>query len=222
MWQKVRVQCWYLVLLVILGFSFTSCSAYNKYRSAWFGNNGSSVTSSGGGQAGDNNQNVGYSRFSDDSDIKQSKNGNRGMSGDIKVTVDTGNAEREKPLLDHYQELLARLLQDEKEINQLKEKQVENDITVKKLEASVEDYKAKLEEEGKKMLELEEKNKELKLVLRYTTEHRGPKGAGDEIAEEMEILKVQLIESQIAEVKAKQELIRIKTQYVMEKKKQAQ
>ncbi|MGR3317836.1 MAG: hypothetical protein ACUZ8O_05090 [Candidatus Anammoxibacter sp.] len=211
MWRKIQIQCKYLALLIILGFSFASCSVYNRYRAEWFGKNGLSVKSFDESQIVDNNQTAGDAMLSH----------NSGISGDITVTVGAGNSSgQEKPLLEHYKELLAQLLEDEKEINQLRENQEAHDMIVNELKAKVEDFKVKLGEVEGKRLDLEEKNN--KLVIKYTNEQSALEESAKKYAAEIGKLKVQLVEFQIAEVKAKQELVKIKTQYVMEKKKWAQ
>ena len=203
--------------MVILGISFTSCSVYNKDRTSWFGNDGRFAKLFGEKHASCDNQKGGDVK----SDAIQSKTDNSSKSESIGAAVVSGsNSGQKKPLLDHYQELLVQLLEDEKVISQFKSKQDELGTTVKNLKSEIEDSKAKLKKEELKSLDLYEKNQEL--VIKYKNDSNALKAKEKGYVDEIEGLKMQLVRFQIDEVKSKQELVRVKTQLVMEKRRWTQ
>ena len=220
MWRKMRTQCMYLVLLVILGISFTSCSAHNlvslagqKFRTSWFSRGGSSAESLGEDQTNGHYQNGGDGKLG----AMQSKKDDSSKPKSIGAAVVSG---QKKPLLDHYQELLVQIKEDEEVISQLKEKQGELGTTVENLKTEIDVSKVKLKEEELKSLDLYEKNEEL--VIKYKNDSNALKAKEKGYVDEIEELKMQLIRFQINEVKSKQELVRVRTQHVMDKKRWTQ
>lgn len=234
MYRKIRIQCIYLALLVILGVSSTSCSVYNKYRTAWFSNDGRTAKSFAESQASGDNRKV--EKVEDvKPDAIQPKDGNSGKSAGtdssivspedtgssvVSSVVSGGNFGQKKPLLDHYQELLVQMLEDEKVIKQFKKKQDELGTIVESLKANIEGFKVRFKEEEVKFKALEEKDKEL--VIKYANDSKALKAREKVYVDEIQELKMQLVKFQIGGIKTKQELVRVKTQYVMDRKKWAQ
>lgn len=123
---------------------------------------------------------------------------------------------KQMPFLDRYEELLKQRMENMEEIKSLNEKIKTDDQTIKELQAKLENVNIALQEEIGRSEELEHLNS--KITEDLGKENSELKGKDQGYLNEIKELKVNLLKSEIDLTKAKQEVIREKTQYILDKK----
>lgn len=208
----------YAAIAAIFVFFLAGCVEYDTYRGTNRGADAARAKPSKTNQTDIKKQDtdLGQQNNNKESDVQQQISNGGGIPKDLAIGADV-KSDQQKPFLDRYEDQLKKLMENEKEINQYKEKQKEQERTINELKTILETLTANLEGERVKVEGLQEENS--KLIEQFTKENNDLKEKADRYDNEIKELKVKLAEAQISEVKAKQELIRVKTQYIMDKKR---
>lgn len=123
---------------------------------------------------------------------------------------------QQMPFLDRYEELLKQRIENMEEIKSLNEKIKTDDQTIKELQAKLDNVNSALHEEMGRSEDLEHLNN--KITEDLGKENAELKGKDQGYRNEIKEFKIKLLKSEIDLTKAKQEVIRVKTQNILDKK----
>lgn len=123
-----------------------------------------------------------------------------------------GEDHQEINFFDRYEQLLKELIEKKDKIKSLEDRVSNDEQVIKDLENKLKEKEENIKKDSGTIEELRTDNDNLKEYIEKMKEEMEP------YRKEVKELKLNLLKAQIAETKAKQELIRLKTQYLIDKK----
>ena len=135
---------------------------------------------------------------------------------EIAVAVNL-NGVHQKPFLERYEDLVKESFESKRDIKHLRMKIFEHESSIDKLRVTVEIVMDEVEKKSGKINGLEIENSKLK--EQYANETLRLNNEIGKYKEQIEGLKVKLVKLQISEIKSKQDLIKVKTRYMIDKKR---
>lgn len=123
-----------------------------------------------------------------------------------------GEDHQEISFFDRYEQLLKELIEKKDKIKSLEDRISNDEQVIRDLENELKEKKEYIEKGSDTIVVLRTENDKLKEDIEKMKEEMEP------YRKEVKELKLDLLKVQIAETKAKQELIRLKTQYLIDKK----
>ena len=149
-------------------------------------------------------------------ELAKNDGGNSGIPEEMAVGVNL-KSNYQKPFLERYEDLVNESFESKRDIKHLRMKILEHESMIDKLRVAVKIVMDEVDKKSGKINKLQVQNG--KLMAKYTNETAR---MNDEISSykgEIEGLKVKLVKLQISEIKSKQELIKVKTRYMIDKKR---
>lgn len=141
---------------------------------------------------------------------------NIGAPEEVAVSVDS-DGHQPSSFLDRYEEQLHKLTANKKEIESLKARIKSDEKVIKDLSSMLEKSLQGSKQGEGLVMELQELHEKSNEEFENRLENESKKVEG--YKSEIKGLKVKLIKARISETKTKQELVRVKTQYLIDKKK---
>ena len=135
---------------------------------------------------------------------------------EIAVAVNL-NGVHQKPFLERYEDIVKESFESKRDIKHLKMKISEHESSIDKLRVAVKIVMDEVDKKSGKVNELIIENG--KLRKQYADETSRLNDGIGKYKEQIEGLKVKLVKLQISDIKSKQDLIKVKTRYMMDKKR---
>lgn len=215
--EKMFVKVGFVVLLMMVCFIFTGCVDYMGYLRKIKGpaaQDGKMAASEPDKK--ERKLNKRSKPGSVTSDKPSVDNPPEIVPDNIAVGVSIGTDEQ-MPFVDSYEEQIEQLKMKAEEIKMYKEQIKGLEKITAELTGSVSSLRDAMAEKETTLGVLREQNN--KLTAQFAEKIRKLQDQLDVYSSSIKAVKVELVGAQIAEVKAKQELVRVRTQYLMDKKR---